>query len=715
MIAFAYYLLKVVICSAVLFLYYHLALRNKLFHQWNRFYLLASVVLSLVAPIIQITIVRYTHETSNKAIELLQVLNSADGYMEEITITANRGISSEQWMLIAYCLASFIVLIITVLSLFKILSVIKSHTVRVIRDIKFINTKVKGTPFSFFKFIFWNEEIDLQTETGQQIFQHELVHVREKHSVDKLFIQSVLIFFWCNPFFWFIRRELKLVHEFIADKKAVGEHGTAALAAMILNASYPSQFNSLTNQFFQTSIKRRLAMLTKIQNPRVNYISRVLALPILALTVLAFSLKTKSIVSSPVKLDKKFTVVIDAGHGLMPDGKYNGAKVGDIYEDNITLSIANKIKELNTNDKIKIILTRPTSEIVDLQKRIEIAKENDADLFVSVHLNMIPSNASANTANSMDVSSKGFEVLVSNKQTAYQKQSELFASALQQELSSAYTTNSSLLKPKTGVWVLDQNICPSALIECGYLSDKNDRKFIADEKNQELVAKKILQGIERYALAQQENGASNVSWLNIQNRKDTVPKRKATGMKISGLDPNSKNTPLIIVDGKETNKDEADRLDPSSIEAISVFKGPDATKTYGNKGVNGVIEIKLKKSNSNVPLYVLDGKIVSKKEVEKIKDPSLIESIDVLKDKSATEKYGEKGANGVIEIKLKPSKNEEGIKVGYNGKSDVTIKSKAIVVEPHFTVGETNSKDTLPKTNEISIKVEEKVLVDKKQ
>jgi beta-lactamase regulating signal transducer with metallopeptidase domain len=79
--------------------------------------------------------------------------------------------------------------------------------------------------FHFFNFIFWDEEIDIQTETGQQIFQHELVHVKEKHTLDKLFIQLLLVVFWCNPFFWLIRRELKLIHEFIADKKAVGEYG----------------------------------------------------------------------------------------------------------------------------------------------------------------------------------------------------------------------------------------------------------------------------------------------------------------------------------------------------------------------------------------------------------------------------------------------------------------------------------------------------------
>ena len=219
MIAFALYLLKVVICSGVLFLYYHLALRNKLFHQWNRFYLLAAIIVSLIVPAAVITISHLNAEETPKTIQLLQVLESADGYLEEVTISTNQSMSSEEWGMIIYLLVSAILLISILFSLAKIVSIIRSHTFQWIDKIKFTSTGVKGTPFSFFHFIFWNREIDLQTETGQQIFQHELVHVKEKHTFDKLFVQMILVLFWCNPFFWIIRRELKMIHEFIADKK----------------------------------------------------------------------------------------------------------------------------------------------------------------------------------------------------------------------------------------------------------------------------------------------------------------------------------------------------------------------------------------------------------------------------------------------------------------------------------------------------------------
>ena len=155
MIAFAYYLLKVIICSGVLFLYYHVALRNKLFHQWNRFYLLLSVFISLIAPVLQISIMHQISDEPNKAIQMLQVLQSADGYLEEVTISTHSGISSDQLLMIIYIAISIALLFSVLFSLRKIVSIIKSHSVQWIEKIKFISTNAKGTPFSFFNFIFF--------------------------------------------------------------------------------------------------------------------------------------------------------------------------------------------------------------------------------------------------------------------------------------------------------------------------------------------------------------------------------------------------------------------------------------------------------------------------------------------------------------------------------------------------------------------------------
>jgi N-acetylmuramoyl-L-alanine amidase len=650
MIDFAYYLLKVTICSGIFFLYYLLALRNKLFHQWSRFYLLITVLLSLLAPLLQFTIWHQFQTQQNQAIELLRIVGSANSYLDEITITNQSSVSFNYWIIFLYASVSLVLLALLCISLFNIFLLIKKHTVSLVDRIKFINTDAKGTPFSFLEFIFWNRAIDIQSETGQQIFQHELVHVKEKHTVDKLFMQIVIIVFWCNPFFWLIRRELKLIHEFIADKKAIAEHGTAALAAMILQSAYPSQFNSITNQFFQTSIKRRLAMLSKIQNPRINYISRLIALPLLAITVFAFTVRTKNTGVPNIALEKTFTVVIDAGHGMQGD-HYTGATSGKLSEDQIALAISKKVKELNTNDKIKIVFSRSSDQLTDLTKRVDVAKENNANLFISVHLNAAPSPDST-----------GIEVCVSNKNTVDQNKSELIGSILQQELAKIYNTKPFLVKRQVGIYVLDQNICPAVMVECGYLTNSNDRQFISNDANQSAVAKKILAAIQRYAAASETSFISSdidtvprkIKSVNVDKHAGTIivtyQDDKKEVLKAKGSEGFSEK-PLYVVNGMKFENG-LPALDVNKITAVHILKGEQGSSKYGDKGKNGVVEIITNEEGFGQPLYIVDGKITGYAEMNGI-NPNDIESINVLKGDGAISKYGDKAKDGVVEITMK--------------------------------------------------------------
>src|SRR5690606_9623489 len=142
-------------------------------------------------------------------------------------------------------------------SLLKIYHIKKNYPNTEVRGINFINTNAKGTPFSFFNSIFWNQSIDLHSSRGQKIFNHELAHVKEKHTHDKVFINAVLLFFWINPFFWIIRKELNMIHEFVADKMALEDGDINAFAEMILSSVFPGEQFSITNSFFYSPIKRR--------------------------------------------------------------------------------------------------------------------------------------------------------------------------------------------------------------------------------------------------------------------------------------------------------------------------------------------------------------------------------------------------------------------------------------------------------------------------
>jgi TonB family protein len=135
---------------------------------------------------------------------------------------------------------------------------------------------------------------------------------------------------------------------------------------------------------------------------------------------------------------------------------------------------------------------------------------------------------------------------------------------------------------------------------------------------------------------------------------------------------NSDNPPLFFLDGQIIDKARMDAINPNDIESISVLKDKSATAVYGEKGKNGVILIVSKKNSSGLkdanhnanntyvehfdplhpPLYVMDGRITEKTLVEKVLADG-VESVTILKDKNATDKYGDKGKYGVIEMTTK--------------------------------------------------------------
>lgn len=295
MLPIAWYFLKVIVCSGILYGYYWFLLRNKCFHGYNRFYLLATVVLSLLLPLLQFTWWQSPSASQNQAFRVLQVVASGNEYLDEVIIRSGRHHwTMEQLYPLLYFFVSLFLLSVFIRTLYLIFSLLKKYPAEKMQGISLVNTHHKSTPFSFLQYIFWNASIDMGSRQGQQIFRHELAHIRERHTYDKLFINATLIACWCNPFFWLIRKELNMIHEFIADKKAVENNDTADFAAMILQASYPQHQFDLTNNFFYSPLKRRLLMLTKNQNPRVPYFVRVLALPLAVLLFAAFTVKVKN-------------------------------------------------------------------------------------------------------------------------------------------------------------------------------------------------------------------------------------------------------------------------------------------------------------------------------------------------------------------------------------------------------------------------------------
>jgi len=112
----------------------------------------------------------------------------------------------------------------------------------------------------------------------------------------------------------------------------------------------------------------------------------ILALILIPASALLFSF------NKPVKQQVLRTIIVDAGHGIMSNGGYNGAHGTFSYEDDIALSVSKKLVSLLQQEfpDVKIIETRPTKYITSLHDRADIANQNKGDLFISIHVNAMP-------------------------------------------------------------------------------------------------------------------------------------------------------------------------------------------------------------------------------------------------------------------------------------------------------------------------------------
>ena len=270
------YLLKTFLVSGILYGYYHISLRDKRFHQWNRFYLLSAVVLSLTLPLIHIT-VHTQHATDNRVlIALWEAINRGHTVGVQASPVA-RQVDLSWYVYTGIVLLQLAVLVWRLGTLGYLYR--RSPHLR-LDKITLVETQDKGTPFSFFHWIFWNRRVELDSQEGQHILRHELTHVQQGHTLDKLLLQLCCIVFFPIVFFYLIRRELQLIHEFLADKEATGDGDLEGYARLLVSQAFSASPHAFTNSFFQHPLKRRIAMITRLSNPRYAYLRKIALLPL---------------------------------------------------------------------------------------------------------------------------------------------------------------------------------------------------------------------------------------------------------------------------------------------------------------------------------------------------------------------------------------------------------------------------------------------------
>jgi N-acetylmuramoyl-L-alanine amidase len=527
------YLIKTILISGLMSGYYWLFLRNRFFHGFNRYYLLTIPVLSFLLPALQLNLPSFWNDHSSGSPILL--LGVGQGTLEEaVTIYARQQGKGFSLEFILYML-TLTVSVFLIFRLFKSIRFLyqlkKEKPFRILSEATVYFVSEKGTPFSFFKSIFWGKEWEFESEEGKQILQHEIYHVKNKHSLDILSLEILYIVYWFNPFLCLIRQELKAIHEYAADAWVAGKTGTYAYASLLLtNASGPAL--PLTNPFFKSQIKRRISMMTKSKQ-KAGLLGRLMILPMMAILIGLFSFKMHTIMH-PLSA-KNIRVVIDAGHG----GSFNGTQYNGVLEKNINLLIAKKIQALSSEYNVDVILSRETditpgsNELRESLKYIaELPKKNNADLFISIHTNATEDGEKGK----MQTSKSGFEIYIPRTSSVVYEGSVKFGSALTEVIKSDYAIEPELKLTHgdgSNIYILRNATVPALLIECGYMDNPADLKYLQDDKSQEKIARDILEGIRKYSMESTRYAPPLVI------TSDSIPSDTVTMESIKKLDQNN--------------------------------------------------------------------------------------------------------------------------------------------------------------------------------
>ncbi|RYC50624.1 M56 family metallopeptidase [Flagellimonas olearia] len=269
------YILECLVFQLVFLLAYDLFLKKETFFQWNRVYLLVTFVLSLVLPWVKIEVFKTVMPQEFAEIPVL--MYQLDGVVLGVE-SATRFWEVLPWYYWIMGLGSVVAAGWLVHKLFQIIKLKRDGVVEHHPDFTKIMVKESVLAFSFFRNIFLGGNIEKEKEV--RIIAHELVHIKQWHSLDLLFFELARIAFWFNPLVYVYQNRMAELHEFIADAKAVKQHKKEHFQ-MLLSEAFQTQNISFVNQFFnQSLIKKRIVMLQKKKSKAIWQLKYVVLLPL---------------------------------------------------------------------------------------------------------------------------------------------------------------------------------------------------------------------------------------------------------------------------------------------------------------------------------------------------------------------------------------------------------------------------------------------------
>ena len=283
------FILKSAITLALLYSCFFILLSKETFHRFNRVMLLGIMVAAFVVPMLHITT---EHPTIiNEEVQLMENMTDR-GIVFIYEDEATDTQPQFNWVQVikwVYLAGVAVMLIITLIQVFNLVRLMRGGIHQKDEQGNTI-ILINGEIPPFSIFHFIVMSVKDYESGRQYILTHEQEHIRLGHSYDLLLMQVLKTIQWFNPFVWFISRDLKTIHEYEADQAVINQGIDAKQYQLFLvKKVVGNRLQPFTNNLNHGSLKKRIAMMYQKKSNRWLMLKALFAIPVIALTISAFA------------------------------------------------------------------------------------------------------------------------------------------------------------------------------------------------------------------------------------------------------------------------------------------------------------------------------------------------------------------------------------------------------------------------------------------
>lgn len=304
------YLLRVSACTGIFYMFYYLLLRRLTFFTINRWYLMASLIVSLIIPAIKIQVSEQPHyvAAAQQVVYNTYVQPTIQPPVKAGAVNIVAVTEPTNWgniLTLAYLIAVTLLMVHLAITLVVFFVRIKGKPIAKMGGVKILSGDKKLGNGSFFNYIFLADSIAY--DELKHVIAHEMLHVKLRHSVDRMLARMLQIVLWFNPFAYLYARAIEANHEFEVDSAMANTIDKRMYAGLLLQLSATGH-GMLFNGFSKAQLTKRINMLFNKPSKNMRKLTYMLIVPMVTISCLVFATSLKTGGKKLVKTTKADTV-----------------------------------------------------------------------------------------------------------------------------------------------------------------------------------------------------------------------------------------------------------------------------------------------------------------------------------------------------------------------------------------------------------------------